>query len=176
MTEIVGKLRVDFDVIQSTTKTLWIGDNSEWVYAETLPAYIYITLPGSRKKLEFLFEKKQINCFNSVNLGLSCLTGDCSQEEHIELKDGLYTLILKSSYTDFEKTKYYLKTDSIELELAKKIVENATEYSKSNKHFIEAVYDIDWLIKVAKAYSITGDFTKAEYFYKESKKLINKLI
>ena len=174
--EIIGELIVDFNVIQSTTKTLWIGDTSDWVYAEELPAYIYITLPGSRKALEYEFEKGQICTYNSHNLGLTCKTNTCGDEvPYIDIPDGIYTITLKSSYDGFEKTKYYLKTDKTELNLAKIIVANNLEYVKSDKGFRDSVYDIDWMIKVAKSFAVTGDFNKAGQAFNEASSNINKL-
>lgn len=175
MSEVIGKLNVDFDIIQSTTRTLWIGDKSDWVYAEQLPANIYIKLPGSSKNLEFVFVKKQINAFNSHNLGISCQNDDCADESYVDLKDGIYTINLKSSFTDFDKTKYYLKTDKIELEIAKEIVKNGFEYSKDDKKFRDVIYDIDWLIKVAKSHAKIGDFVRAGNYYQEAKGLYKKL-
>lgn len=176
MPEIVGELKVDFNVIQSTVQTLWIGDNSDWLYAEELPAYIYITLPGSRKQLEFLFTKNKICTYNSHNLGLTCKTGDCTEEPYANLSDGIYQITLKSGYTGFEKTRYYLKTDKIELELSQIIVKNALEYSKSNASFREVIYDIEWMIKVAKSFAKLGDFVKANNFFKIAKEDLTKLL
>lgn len=173
--EIVGELNIDFDVIQSTTKTLWIGDRSDWVYAENLPAYIYITLPGSRKALEFEFEKNQICVYNSHNLGITCRTNTCGDEiPYSDLPDGIYTITLKSSYEGFEKTRYYLKTDKIELEISKIIVSNELEYSNSDKQFRDSMYDIDWMIKVAKAFTKVGDFKKADESFSQAKSSLKK--
>ena len=175
MPEVVGELKVDFNVIQSTVQTLWIGDNSDWVYAEDLPAYIYITLPGSRKQLEFLFDKNQICTYNSHNLGLYCQTDSCSEEVYNELPDGIYAITLKSGYEGFEKTRYYLKTDKIQLDMAKIIVANNLEYSVSDEGFRESIRDIDWHITEAKAFAIEGDFVNADRIFKIARTDLNKL-
>ena len=174
--ELIGELIVDFDVISSTTKTLWIGDNSDWVYAEELDAYIYITLPGSRKPMEYLFEKNQVCTYNSHNLGITCPTNTCGNEvPYTDLPDGIYTITLKSGYTGFEKTRYYLKTDKTELNLSKIIISNGLEYVKSDKQFREVVYDIDWMIKVAKSFAKVGDFKKADEAFRQATSDINKI-
>jgi hypothetical protein len=172
MAQVIGEIKIDFDVIQSTVQTLWIGDNSDWVHAETLPANILITLPGSKKSLVFTFKKKAINAFNSHNLGITCFTNDCKDEVYADLPDGVYTIVLKSGYSNFEKTKYYLKTDRTELELSKVMVKHGFEYSKNDKAFREKLYDVDWLIKVAKAHAKLGDFVKADRFFSEAKSVL----
>ena len=176
MSEIVGQIKIDFDVIQSTVQTLWIGDSSDWIHAENLPANISITLPGSSKSLIFSFKKKAINSFNSHNLGITCLHGDCTEEVYGDLPDGLYTIVLKSGFTGFEKTKYYLKTDRTELNLSKVIVQHGFEYSKQDKEFRDKIYDIDWLIKVAKSHAKLGDFVKADRFFQQAKELLGSLL
>ena len=180
MSNLAGKIKIDFDVIQSTVQTLWIGDSSQWLHTETLPANILITLPGSKRALVFSFKKKSINSFNSHNLGITCLQGDCKDEVYGDLPDGVYTICLKSSLLDtegnsFETTKYYLKTDRTELELSKVIVKHGFEYSKNDKDFRNKIYDIDWLIKVAKAHAKLGDFVKADRFFQQARTLLRTL-
>jgi hypothetical protein len=180
MSIIVGDLKIDFDVIQSTVQTLWVGDTSDWLHLVDLPSQILITLPGSKRPLVFSFKKKAINSFNSHNLGITCLQGNCTDEVYGDLPDGVYTICLKSSYKDsnnvpFEKTKYYLKTDRTELELSKVIVKHGFEYSKNDKDFRNKIYDIDWLIKVSKAHAKLGDFVKADRFFQQARQLLRTL-
>lgn len=175
MSNLAGQIKIDFDVIQSTVQTLWIGDSSQWLHTETLPANVLITLPGSKKALVFSFKKKSINSFNSHNLGITCLQGNCTDEVYGDLPDGIYTICLKSSLTGFETTKYYLKTDRTELELSKVIVKHGFEYSKNDKDFRNKIYDIDWLIKVAKAHAKLGDFVKADRFFQQARELLRTL-
>lgn len=92
-----------------------------------------------------------------------------------DLPDGVYTLCLKSSLTGFETTKYYLKTDRTELELSKVIVKHGFEYSKNDKDFRNKIYDIDWLIKVAKSHAKLGDFVKADRFFQQARELLRTL-
>jgi hypothetical protein len=175
MPNLAGQIKIDFDVIQSTAQTLWIGDSSNWLHIEDTPANISITLPGSKRALVFSFLKKAINSFNSHNLGITCLQGDCTEEQYGDLPDGIYTILLKSSFTGFEKTKFYLKTDRTELELSKVIVKHGFEYSKNDKDFRNKIYDIDWLIKVAKSHAKVGDFVKADRFFQQARELLRTL-
>ena len=62
MSQVIGEIKIDFDVIQSTVQTLWIGDSSKWQHTANLPASILITLPGSKKALVFSFKN---SCFTS---------------------------------------------------------------------------------------------------------------
>jgi len=175
MPNLAGQIKVDFDVIQSTVQTLWIGDSSQWLSTTNLPAQILITLPGSKKALVFSFKKNAINSFNSHNLGVSCLQGDCTDEVYGDLPDGIYTICLKSSFVGFEKSRFYLKTDRTELELSKVIIKHGFEYSKNDKDFRNKIYDIDWLIKVAKSHAKVGDFVKADRFFQQAKELLKTL-
>ena len=180
MPNLAGKIKIDFDVIQSTVQTLWIGDSSQWLHLTNKPANLLITLPGSKRALVFSFKKQAINSFNSHNLGVTCLHGDCTDEVYGDLPDGIYTLCLKSSLVTttgekFEKTKYYLKTDRTELELSKVIVKHGFEYSKNDKDFRNKIYDIDWLIKVAKSHAKLGDFVKADRFFQQARELLRTL-
>ena len=119
----VGQIKIDFQVIESDRpKYLTIGDLSTWLYASNKPSYISITLPGSKKAITYSWLKNAINTFNSHNLGLSCLSGDCTEETYTDLPDGIYTICLKSGFEDIEEVKYYLKTDRTKLEIAKTIV------------------------------------------------------
>ena len=170
MAEVIGEIQVDFDIIQSTDKTLWVADNSVWSYSQDKTAYILITLPGSTKQLTYTFKKEAINVFNSNNLGITCPTQDCTGTDiYKEIPDGIYTIEVKSGFTGFEKTRYYLKTDRLELELAKLIVKNGFEYSPRDKDFRDRVYDIKWLIDTAKSHAKLGDFTKANRFFQEAR-------
>lgn len=170
----VGQIKIDFDIFSHTPQNLIIGDVSDWIYAENLPSYILITLPGSRKTINFSFKKKSLNVFNSHNLGISCLSGDCKEEVYVDLPDGIYTVCVKSSFDNIENSKFYLKTDRFEIEYAKVAIKYGVEYSKSNADFQDMMIDIQWLLTVAKSHAKLGDFLKAKRFFEEAKALLNK--
>ncbi len=170
--EEVGQIHLDFDIYSNTPQSLIIADLSEWVYAENLASYVTITLPGSSKKLDYVFNKHSLNPFNSHNLGLSCLKNDCGNETYINLPDGIYTVTVKSGYEGIETTKFYLKTDAFELAHAKVIVKHGLEYDKNDKKFQDAMFDVSWLLVVAKAQAKDGDFVKANRFLNEAKLLL----
>lgn len=162
-------LHIDFDVLETNNpKKLMIGDTSQnWLHAENDPAYLYITIAGSRQPKIFTFDKKAITVFNSVNLGLSSVK-DCGDSKYADLPDGVYTIKLQSSYEEHYVQKYYLKTDIIELEISKKIVDNALNKSTDNNMFVNSVFEVEWKLKVAKAFIREGNLPLATRYYNEA--------
>lgn len=173
----VGQININFDITSSSPKNIKIWDDSDWVYAEELPAYFQILTPGASKKINFTFLKHQINTLNSHNLGLSCLSGNCKEEHYVDLPDGIYTITVKSSYQGIEATKFYLKTDGFELEFAKAYIANISlNYDEDNKILVQKFTFISGMLLGAKSHTKNGDFTKANRFFEEAKKLLKKHI
>lgn len=172
----VGVINIDFDIFSHKPNQLIVGDNSEWVYSENLPSYILITLPGSRKQKEFIFKKKALNRFNSHNLGLSCLKGNCEEEEYVNLPDGIYTICVKSGYEDIMETKFFLKTDIFKQELSKVLIKSDLEYSEKNKDFLTEILYTKSFLSVAEAHAYEGDFVKAQRFFEEAKNKLKKMV
>lgn len=170
------KIKVDFQVLEThDPKYLLVGDTSLWEYSKDKPSYILITPPGSSNAYSFSFKKNSMNIFNSHNLGLSCFTNDCEEEEYIDLNDGIYTICVKSFYEGIEKTRYYLKTDRFEIELKKTIIKNGLEYNEKDKDFRDTIYQIKWNLDTAKSWASEGDFVKSNRFFNKSKKILNQL-
>ena len=169
----VGKINIDFGVSSTSPLHLVVEDFSTWVYAEQLPAYVLITVPGSKKPKTYTFKKFKRNIFNSHNLGLSCLSGDCKEEHYIDTPDGLYTICLKSGYENIEDTHYYLKTDRFNIEYSKVMIKDGIEY---NKDFIEYMTQVKFLVEVAKSHAMLGDFVKAQRFFEDAKKKLRKYV
>lgn len=167
--EIVGQINIDFQVLENhNPRVLMLGDNSDWLYAENLASYVSVRLPGSIKDYTFTWKKKSINTFNSHNLGLSCLKGVCTEEQYVDLPDGIYTICLISGFEDINKTKYYLKTDTTELELSKVIVKHGFEFSENDNKFRDKIIEVKWLLLVAKSHAKLGDFMKANRFFQQA--------
>ena len=171
--ETVGNININFTVFSDDPLYLHVADLSDFLYAENLPAYILITIPGSKKPKTFTFNKKKINIYNSHNLGLSCLKGDCTEEEYVQLPDGIYTICVKSGYEGIEKSKFYLKTDNFEIEYSKVMVKDGLEY---NKDFVLYMTKVKFLLDVAKSHAMLGDFVKAQKFFEEAKSLLKKYV
>jgi hypothetical protein len=172
--EIIGNININFTVFSDSPKHLKIADFSDWVYSENQPAYIKVTTPGSSKTKAFSFSKKQINIFNSNNLGLSCLTANCKDEEYIDLPDGIYTIQLLSSYEDLNRTKFYLKTDRFDIEYSKVMIKYGLDFD--SKDFLYYMVEIKGILEVAKSHAMLGDFVKAQRFFEEAKKMLNKYV
>ena len=170
----VGNININFTVFSDSPMYISIADLSDWLYAINLPAYLSITIPGSKKPKVFSFTKERINVFNSHNLGLSCLKGDCTEEEYVELPDGIYTIKIISGYVGIDKERYYLKTDKIELELAKSITLIGFDFTDESFKKSKPFQKIRWLINVAKSWTKLGDFVKADRFFQEAVRVFNQ--
>jgi hypothetical protein len=169
--EIIGQININFRIFSDDPNYLNISDFSDWIYAEGQPAYIAIQLPGSSKEINHSFTKKRINVFNSHNLGLSCLKGDCTEEEYVELPDGIYTITVRSSYEDIKKTKFFLKTDRFDIEYSKVMIKYGFE--QNDAEFLYYMVEVKGLIEVAKSHALLGDFVKAQRYFESSKKMLN---
>jgi hypothetical protein len=172
--EQVGTININFSIFSDSPTHLSVADLSDFLYAQNLPAYLSITPPGSRKSKNFTFAKGKINTFNSHNLGLSCLKGDCTDEEYISLPDGIYQICLKSGFEGIEKSKFYLKTDNFRLEYAKVNIKYGLEFSKDNMDFILYMTKIKYILGVAEDHAMLGDFVKSQRFFEEAKDMLKK--
>lgn len=166
-------LNIDFDVLETNNpKKLMVGDTSpNWLHAEDKPAYLYITLPGSKREHIFTFKKGGIQVYNSNNLGLSDVKDSCSGGEYVNLPDGIYKLKLQSGYEEHYVDKYYLKTDIIEKEVAKSIVRNALNPSANNQNFRDKMFEVDWKLRVAKSFMMECNINEASVYYNEAVEL-----
>ena len=169
MSKQVGQIAIDFDIMSTRPKNLVVADSSEWLYAENLPSYVLIQMPGSSKKKTFPFKKNALNRFNSHLLGLSCFRDDCGDEVYLDLPDGVYTICVKSGYEGIENTKFYLKTDLFKQEFAKVMVKYGIEYTEQGRAFLEEMMFIKGLVSVAESHAHEGDFVKASRFFEEAK-------
>ena len=149
-------------------------DLSDWVYSENLPSYISILVPGSKKHKTYPFKKFKTNIFNSHNLGVSCFKGDCTEENYVDVPDGIYTICVKSGYENIEKTHYYLKTNRFEIEYSKVLIKHGTE--DVDQKFIEVMVRIKYVLDVAKSHTMYGDFVKANRYFQEAKSILKKYV
>ena len=150
MSQNIGQISIDFDIMSTRPKNLVVADSSEWLYAENLPSYVLIQMPGSSKKKTFPFKKNALNRFNSHLLGLSCFKDDCGDEVYLPLPDGIYTICVKSGYEGIENSKFYLKTDRFEIEYSKVMVKDGLEFDKD---FILYMTKVKFLLEVAKSHT-----------------------
>lgn len=156
-------------------KVLLVADNSNWLHIENQPAIIEITFPGSTKPLTFNFQKNATNSFNSHNLELTCLTGNCDDEAYIDLPDGIYTITVKGSPDTFNRTKYHLKTDRMQITIDQMLTELGMDYDPKVARERKRLSDVEFLRKVAEAHIRREDIGKAKTFYDQAVDELKKL-
>lgn len=170
----IGKVSIDFTIIPDfNPNTLVVGDLSRWFSAETLPAVMSICPPGSSISINQSFSKHKLNIYTSANLGLSCVV-PCETQPEIDLQDGVWKLTLISGLENFEKTRYFLKTDRFRMEMDKIYIRIGLEYSKDDKKFRDDLQDIELLLQTAESHTRVGDFYKADRDFTEAIRLQRK--
>ena len=163
---IVGTINVDFFVFTLyDPKYLIVSDNSSWYHIEDKPAIIEITIPGSSRVITFSFLKNAVNTFNSNNLRITCLSGDCEGQEYSELPDGIYTITVKGSPDSYYKTKYHLKTDRINQRIDKLLIDLGFEYDQHKKRLRDSILDVQVQLMIAEAYIRKEDINSAKLYY-----------
>lgn len=166
-------VRVDFTILlDNDPNYIAIGDRSHWGVAENQPATIEITPPGSTQTISLNFAKHTLSFYNSVNLGMSCVT-ECDEQVLVPLEDGIWEIKLSSIYDTLDKTRYLLKTDSLRLELNKLYIRAGIDYNP-NSSIIQALAEVEFLLLAAEAFVAKGDFNKAKKGFDEASKITEK--
>lgn len=167
---------IDFIVFTAyDPKVLLVSDNSNWLHIENEPAIIEITFPGSTKPLVFNFQKNAVNSFNSHNLQLTCLTGNCDGEDYIDLPDGIYTITVKGSPDTFNATKYHLKTDRFQIAMDQLLVQMGFDYNPRKAPQRKKIDEVSFLKKVAEAHIRRQDVGKAKTFFDQAQQELKRL-
>lgn len=155
-------------------KIICVADASNWGMAENQPAYLTVLPPGSVNYISLNFVKHSLTFLNSTNLGLSCITSDCSTEQAYEdLDDGIWEICLKSSYEGLDKKRFHLKTDSLRQDIDKIYIKSGIDYHSSSK-VIEDLSETEYLLNVAHAQIRRGDKQTAIKAFKMASKLVDK--
>lgn len=167
---------IDFIVFTAyDPKVLLVSDNSNWLHIENEPAIIEITFPGSTKPLVFNFQKNAVNSFNSNNLQLTCLSGNCDEETYIDLPDGIYTITVKGSPDTFNATKYHLKTDRFQIKMDQLLVQLGFDYDPLVSPQRKKLAEVDFLKKLAEAHIRRQDVGRAKVFFDQAAKKLQRL-
>jgi hypothetical protein len=173
MSQKIEKIDINFECIESNSpKILIVGDFSQWSQLYSKPAILRITLPDSTTPSTHTWVKKSLNTYNSVNLGLSCL--EEYKENYEDLPDGVYTIELIPSPSTYSFSRFYLKIDTLRLEIDKIYVKTGMEYDTKDKIFRDNMFTIEFLIRVAQAATRLGDIPKAKKNFTEATKLLEK--
>lgn len=168
------KPHIDFVVLNTgDPKYILVSDLSEYHQIQDAPAIIELTPPGSNKPITAYVRKNAINAFHSVNLGLQCLE-TCKDQEYLPLSDGFWCISIKASPDTFYKTCYYLKTDSLRLEIDKILAKVGIEYDPRDKEFRDWYLQINIALDAAHAECRLGNIPSAKKLYEECISLADK--
>lgn len=169
------RINIDFQVLKTRyPKVLSIADYSTWGVTESKPSIIEIILPGESKPVVEYFDKRKINIFNSINLNINCPTGDCFDEEYIDLPDGIYEITLKASPDKFYKTRKHLRTELTELDLDKMYINLNLICKNKDEDLADKLTNIDLLLRAAEANVRYDNICKAQELFFKAQELINK--
>jgi hypothetical protein len=167
-------ITVDFTVLNTgNPKEILIGDKSSWGVAEKEPAYFSVIPPGSKKEITLHFTKNSIFYLNSVNLGLSCVSKDCSGQDYEDLADGVWEFRLRSKFVGQEKTRWYLKDDTLRTEIDKIRIKQGFNYDPKLE-VLQTLDKTEFLLDASHSFVRQGDFNNAMKGYEEANKLIKK--
>lgn len=172
---MVGTPKIDFLIPDSNDpKYLIVADVSEYFYIADKPAIVEIILPGFQRPVTHYISKGANNIFNSINLFLNCPTGDCFDQEYLDLPDGIYQITLKASPDSFRKGKYYLKTDILMLDFYEIHVQRGIENTLYDETFLKWSAKVRATITSAKGAAIQGLLSEASRHYKEAVKMVEQ--
>lgn len=150
---------LDFHVYSDgNPKKLIVVDESEWGRLRDEVSMINITVPGFSNPVNYYLGKNKVNIFNSVNLGMSCVTpGEplCFND----LPDGIYDIEIFAG--TFSCSKKYLKTDLLNLEIDKLYSRTCLECDVLSGDIMEKVMEAEVLIRGAEAETRLGNFESA---------------
>ncbi len=144
----MAELKLDLLVLDThNPQTLGIGDLSFYPTGKPIVEPTIEITPAGWPKVALDFTEKQVNIYNSLNLGITC-----ADEDLVNLPDGLYTVkySIAPSYKNFV-TKTFMKVDRIYEMLDSAFLKNDITHcdsrlSEKNKLFLE---EIEFYINVA---------------------------
>lgn len=165
---ILDKIKLDFQVIDTgNPEVLAIMDTSVWGAIEDKVAAIEIVIPGSKVSKRYSFIKNKINIFNTSNLQLT------SAGVYKNLPDGIYKVDLIGAHGNCQH-RDFLKTDKARLEMSDLYIDLKFEKSKESTSAKTKIYDVDLLIRSAKALTSIGRLKEAMSHFKEAVKRIKE--
>lgn len=170
----IGKIHIDFQVLKThDPKVLLLADTSDWKHIIDTTSVIEITMPGGTIARNLYWDKQKINIFNSSILGITPKA--CKQEDLRDLPDGIYKILLKGSPDSFNKERYYLRTERLQLEVDKYYVSLGMDYKDEGCTKRDKVYKIDFMIAAAEAATRMTDLSRAGKYYQEAQRLLENL-
>lgn len=166
---------IDFIILsgEEDPKRIFLADASNWGVAKGLPAYLQVTPPGASTPTNLTFAKEKFTILHSVNLGLSCYTSGCNEVELVDLPDGIWEFCLQSSFNGLNKKRYFLKDDSLRLEIDKIYIRLGLQYDHGSD-VIKGLRRIEHFLISAKTFIKRGDIVRAKRAYDEALKTTEK--
>jgi hypothetical protein len=172
-------IKIDFTIVPTKEpKEIVILDTSNWGVAYTQPSYLSVLPPGYSNYINLNFVKQTYTILNSTNLGMSCITQDCTEICLEDLDDGVWEFILKSSYSGLDKKRYFLKDDQLRREIDKvriSLFQNQGFNVPPDNIAVKELNKIEFLLSTAHSLIRQGMNSDAMKGYLESVKLLEKL-
>lgn len=166
----MSNINIDFEV-RSDLYYLKVLDFSIWGLTETRPSIIEITLPGYSRYITHYFDKHKTNLFQSITLDQHCV--NCTDEDLKPLSDGIYVFTVKASPSTFFKTRKFLKTDSIQMDIDRIYIDSFN--NQSRELIINKISEIEFLLKSAEA-NLRYDLERETMMlYDQARKMVDKL-
>ena len=167
-------VNIDFIVLNTLDpRVIIVADKSQWGVANNRPSIISITPPGSKQAITKPFAKRKLNFFNATNLGLDCFPTDCSEHEAVFLPDGIWEFCLESDFEGLKKRRFFLKDDSIRIELDKLYIKQGLRFDPLSNIF-QSTSKIEFYLTSANAFVRDGDHVLAHQAFVMAQKELEK--
>lgn len=151
-------------------KKLIVVDESDWGMIRNEVSMIKIWVPGFSDPVEYYFGKNQVNIFNSVTLGLSCVEpGEpmCFND----LPDGIYTIEIYGGGYSFSRR--YLKTDLTNLDMDKIYARTCLECNALDKDIMDKMAEAEVMLRGAEAEVRLGNIESAHMLMDRVREVID---
>lgn len=159
---------IDFQVLKTgDPKKLIVCDTSVWGIVEDKPAIIEIFTP-TEKLVKHYIAKNKNNVYNSSNLYLGSIY---SKQD---LPDGIYRITIKASPDTFYKTRNYIKTDKLQLEVDKLYLSMDLLGLDKDKALRKTLEDINFMICASEAATRRNETKRAISYYKEAQRIFDE--
>jgi len=165
-------ISIDFNI---TSDVYWlrVADYSLWGVIDEQPSIINITIPGYSNPVVKYFDKHKTNGFSSIVLGINC-EQECGETELVTLPDGIYTVEVVGSPSSYNKKRFYLKTDILQMDIDKMIISSID--NKRYKALEPSLIEIEMLLNGAHANLRFDRIKEASMLYKMARKAVDKVL
>ena len=177
-------LNVDFEVLGCSTncKVLKVVDLSNWGPTYGNPTYIDITTPGSTIAITNIFQKNQVNVFNTNNLNLS----DVTDYSHLgNVPDGIYQICVRvclgvdaqSPPQPIYNTtcQYFLQDCLFRCQIARKLLSIDLTCQPCRTKLLEEIQEIQLYLDAAQAQIQNCNVNKASEYFQRAQVLLQRL-